>query len=281
MNWRATPVKLPTHLFSCLELKQLCLHNCVLPPLPYFRGFPKLLSLTLINVRFQDHKCGELIAQSPLLETLEILNSELKRDVKLVEIAKLENVKMLSLSLCLLDKMTIPSVFQHVSLLPKLQELYLSFRNSKFLPNDVAKNPVFTTYPFLKALDLMKLYIGNNSMSSRDFGVLFDRVNLQTFKIKAIYKEAGREPDTVVDCDLIEEMELQSKLLTNIKGNIENEECFVKSILERSPFLNTITMDPHSFRFFNAGDVKIWFANKLFRFPRASPAAVIALRPLK
>nr|XP_043619088.1 uncharacterized protein LOC122590976 isoform X2 [Erigeron canadensis]XP_043619089.1 uncharacterized protein LOC122590976 isoform X2 [Erigeron canadensis] len=150
-----------------------------------------------------------------------------------------------------------------------------------FLPNDVAKNPVFTTYPFLKALDLMKLYIGNNSMSSRDFGVLFDRVNLQTFKIKAIYKEAGREPDTVVDCDLIEEMELQSKLLTNIKGNIENEECFVKSILERSPFLNTITMDPHSFRFFNAGDVKIWFANKLFRFPRASPAAVIALRPLK
>nr|XP_043625883.1 F-box/FBD/LRR-repeat protein At1g13570-like [Erigeron canadensis] len=127
LNWHQTPVKLPTHLFFWPELKHLKLSNCVLSP-PYFSGFPKLLSLELFDVRFQDHEYVELNGKCPLLETLTILNIKIMAGVKWVEIAKLKNVKRLGLSLALLDNVTmvrLSTVFQHLSFLPKLQELYL------------------------------------------------------------------------------------------------------------------------------------------------------------
>nr|XP_043623124.1 F-box/FBD/LRR-repeat protein At1g13570-like [Erigeron canadensis] len=144
INRRTTPVKLPTHLFPCLELKHLKLRNCVLSVSPYSCDFRKLLSLKLFRVSFQDHQCGELIAQCPLLETLEILDIELRGEVKLVEIAKLENLKILCLSLCLLDNMTVvrlSSIIQQMSLLPKLQALLLFFQECEFLAEDVAQTP--------------------------------------------------------------------------------------------------------------------------------------------
>nr|XP_043625878.1 uncharacterized protein LOC122597341 [Erigeron canadensis] len=101
INWCQTSVKLPTHLFSCLELKHLHLYDFVLSPSPKFQGFPKLISLKLQTVRFQDRRCGELIAQSPLLETLKISNyrHKIRGEMNLVEIAKLKNVKTLCLPL--------------------------------------------------------------------------------------------------------------------------------------------------------------------------------------
>ncbi|KAJ0445011.1 putative F-box domain, leucine-rich repeat domain superfamily, F-box-like domain superfamily [Helianthus annuus] len=47
-NWHEPPLKLHTHLFSCLELKHLTLSNCYFNPPPTFHGFPNLLSLKLV-----------------------------------------------------------------------------------------------------------------------------------------------------------------------------------------------------------------------------------------
>nr|XP_043617451.1 F-box/FBD/LRR-repeat protein At1g13570-like [Erigeron canadensis]XP_043617452.1 F-box/FBD/LRR-repeat protein At1g13570-like [Erigeron canadensis] len=191
MNWRQL-VRLPTHLFSCLELRHLTFNRCVFPH--GFLGFPKLLSLHLEHVYIPDHRCGELIAQCPLLETLQISswNANLGGVLKLVEIAKLKNLKELCLSLCLLDNLTmlkLSTVFQQMSLLPKLQELSLDFENCKFLPEDVALYLVSSNFPFLKTLELWEMDFSSVSMLSCAFGILFGCANLQNLSITAIYNK--------------------------------------------------------------------------------------------
>ncbi|XP_076927941.1 F-box/FBD/LRR-repeat protein At1g80470-like [Bidens hawaiensis] len=59
------PLKLPTHFFSCLELKHLKLERCCLDPPSSFHGFPNLSRLKLFCVRFEDGKFGELFIRSP------------------------------------------------------------------------------------------------------------------------------------------------------------------------------------------------------------------------
>ncbi|MFS7949313.1 hypothetical protein Hanom_Chr06g00570071 [Helianthus anomalus] len=50
---------LPTHLFSCLELKHLKLNYCDFDPPASFDGFPNLLSLELHIVQFESGKFVE------------------------------------------------------------------------------------------------------------------------------------------------------------------------------------------------------------------------------
>nr|XP_043626922.1 F-box/FBD/LRR-repeat protein At1g13570-like [Erigeron canadensis] len=281
MYWNSKrAVKLPTHLFSCLDLKLLYLRNFVLPPLPYVRGFPKLLSLDLHNVSIQDHRCGELIAQSPLLETLNILNKKLRGEVKLVEIAKLKNVKKLSLSLCLLDNMTmvrLSYVLQHFSLLPRLQELYLCFYECKFLPEDGTQNPVSNTFPFLKTLTLRHIDFSSNSMLSCAFGMLFGCVNLQTLDITPIYKNVVPLPaifSPEVDCSTMGRLQLRNVKLAHIRC-LENELCLIKYVLACSSMLKNIVINSC----LDIDDVneKNELSSKLLKLHRASPIAEIIL----
>nr|XP_043625879.1 F-box/FBD/LRR-repeat protein At1g13570-like [Erigeron canadensis] len=280
INWRQTSIMLPTHLFSYLELKHLHLNSCDLSPSPYFRGFPKLLSLTLQNVRFQDHRCGEFIPQSPMLETLilDIVNRELRGEVKLVEIAKLENLNKLGLSLCLLDNMTmvrLSTALQHLSLLPKLQELYLNFGKFEFLAEDVAQNPVSTTFPFLKTLELLTMDFSSVSMLACVFGMLFGCTNLQTLHINARYKNDVSPPaifSPEVDCSTMGQLQLRNVYLSNIKG-LENEVCLMKCMLACSPMLKTIVIKSSIMS--KDGNEKYKLASKLLKLHRASPMAEI------
>ncbi|XP_071735735.1 F-box protein At4g09920-like isoform X2 [Rutidosis leptorrhynchoides] len=57
-NMNLEPLKLSSHLFSCVKLECLMLRNCSLYPAPTFRGFPNLLSLDLYQVAFEN---GSLI----------------------------------------------------------------------------------------------------------------------------------------------------------------------------------------------------------------------------
>ncbi|GKD24851.1 putative F-box-like domain superfamily protein [Tanacetum coccineum] len=123
--------KLPTQLYSCMELEHLKLENCCFRHSPSFRGFPNLLSLDFSNVEFQSYTFGEFISRSPLLEILKFreLGLGITNAVKISDIAKLRNLKTLSLSWSSFDfEMTIKSssIFQLVGL-PKLQELALDF----------------------------------------------------------------------------------------------------------------------------------------------------------
>ena len=129
INMDKTQIKLTTHLFSCLKLKHLELYNCHICPIDGFGGFPDLSSLDLSEVEFGSHRCGEFIAHSPLLEILELSDNS-QSEIKQVEIAKLENLKELHMTLCDLDNgemMTSSTIYHVLGFFPKLQVLTLDF----------------------------------------------------------------------------------------------------------------------------------------------------------
>ncbi|KAF5762048.1 putative F-box domain, leucine-rich repeat domain superfamily, F-box-like domain superfamily [Helianthus annuus] len=131
-NSYATPLKLHAHLFSCLELKHLSLSNCYFNPPPTFYGFPNLLSLNLSVVFEENTKLGPFFTGCPLLESLTINDRRKVGKVKLVEIAKLENLKILLLRLYDLDIKMIKSsstIFELLGSLPKLLDLHLNFQD--------------------------------------------------------------------------------------------------------------------------------------------------------
>ncbi|XP_076890018.1 putative FBD-associated F-box protein At1g05080 [Bidens hawaiensis] len=99
------PYKLPAHLFSCLELKHLTLNSCCFHPPPNFHGFPNLLSLDLYLHSEESSDSWEFISRCPLLENLKVDCDFYSSKIKLAEIAKLENLKILSLYLSDLDTM--------------------------------------------------------------------------------------------------------------------------------------------------------------------------------
>lgn len=131
-NWTSEPLKMPTQLYSRMELKHLELYECCFPNPHSFRGFPNLLSLELFDVTFQSYTFWEFIARCPLLEFLKI-NHATTNEMKLIEIAKLKNIKTLYLSFGGRDKvttMTSSNIFQ-LTTLPKLEELTLNFEGCK------------------------------------------------------------------------------------------------------------------------------------------------------
>nr|XP_043625776.1 F-box/FBD/LRR-repeat protein At1g13570-like [Erigeron canadensis] len=274
-----TPAKFPSHLFSCLDLKRLRLDDCVLSPPPYFHGFPKLLTLDLHDVSIRDHKYEELIALSPLLENLEIRNSNLIGEVKLVEIAKLKNLKMILMPLCMLDNMTkirLSTVLQHLSCLPKLQELCLEFKNYEFLPEDFSQNRVSATFPFLKELCLYNVDFSRVSMFSCAFGMLFVSPNLQYLYITAMYKNVVPIPAIFppdVDCSTMGQLQLRNVDLDSVKG-LENEVWLIKYILACSPMLKSIKILLDETIESNEKE-KYKLASKLLKLHRASPIAEV------
>ncbi|KAJ0683234.1 putative F-box domain, leucine-rich repeat domain superfamily, F-box-like domain superfamily [Helianthus annuus] len=126
-----TQVKLPTHLFSCLELKHLKLYNCIFNPPPTFHGFPNLLSLKLSAVKLESSELGKILTRCPSLEILDLRFLFQTCKVKLADIAKSKNLKMLSLSLHNIDDVTICSstIYELVGSLPKLLGLDLDFQD--------------------------------------------------------------------------------------------------------------------------------------------------------
>ncbi|CAL5399121.1 unnamed protein product [Camellia sinensis] len=68
---KSEPYKLPSSLFSCLQLKDLTLHSCMFKPPPEkFKGFKSLLRLELCKVAITANIFSSLISSCPLLEEL-------------------------------------------------------------------------------------------------------------------------------------------------------------------------------------------------------------------
>nr|XP_043627208.1 F-box/FBD/LRR-repeat protein At1g13570-like [Erigeron canadensis] len=160
INNHLKPLKLPSHLFSCLELKHLKLCNCFFRLPKTSSGFPNLLSLELRRVTFESGNCGQLITRCPLLEILKVsYHHNPSGKLKLVEIAKLTNLRVLSLPLCKLDYIliTIPIISQLGSYFPRLQELNLDFQNSKF-PEEFDESEYLgldNIFPSLRTLNII------------------------------------------------------------------------------------------------------------------------------
>ncbi|WMV28080.1 hypothetical protein MTR67_021465 [Solanum verrucosum] len=64
------PYKLPSSFFTCSQLRHLFLRECLIRPPPVFKGFDRLISLELIEVKISSALLGSLISHCPLLEHL-------------------------------------------------------------------------------------------------------------------------------------------------------------------------------------------------------------------
>ncbi|GKB92702.1 F-box/FBD/LRR-repeat protein-like protein [Tanacetum coccineum] len=132
--------KLPTHLYSCMELKHLKLSRCSFHLSHGFRGFPNLLSLELATVSFESFRCWEFIARCPLLEILDFHNLDNMNEEILVEISKLENLK--SLSWNLVRTITNSSIFLlMLTGHSKLQTLDINCNYDEDVPQPVTLDP--------------------------------------------------------------------------------------------------------------------------------------------
>ncbi|KAM0047806.1 putative F-box domain, FBD domain, leucine-rich repeat domain superfamily [Helianthus debilis subsp. tardiflorus] len=274
-DWSKTQVKLPTHLFSCLELKHLNIVGSCFNPLPNFHGFPNLLSLELFSAQFGSSDLGEFLTRCPLLEILDIgYLSYTGNNMKLVEIAKLQNLKILSLSLCHLETTTITSlcdVLELVGYLPKLQELGLDFQDYK-LTEGHAKKKFPTAFPSIKALKFTRIGLGNGIMLSCALEMIRHLPNLQTLEITATpyVDDPFPIPIPILDVEY-NMMELRSVVFRNFKGS-ENEVYLIKYFLACSPSLKKIVVH-HDWCL--GPSEQLMFAKMLLKLRRASPVAEI------
>ncbi|XP_076918220.1 F-box/FBD/LRR-repeat protein At1g13570-like [Bidens hawaiensis] len=259
-----TPFKLPTHLFSCLELKHLKLANCCFNPPPTFRGFPNLLSFEFSG---ESRELGEFIIQCPLLEILKLLSSG---NVKLVEIAELKKLKLLYLQLCNLYTTTIISsynIFDLLGSLPKLQELRLDFTDYK-LTECGAKKKCSTAFPSLNALRLSRIDLGDGMNLSCALELIKSSPNLHTLGILAIQSDADPIPIPEVE---YKTTTLRSVLFTCFAGT-ENEVYLIKYLLACSPSLKRFYICPRDHL---PPTERLMFTTKLLKLPRASTVAEI------
>ncbi|KAJ0439826.1 putative leucine-rich repeat domain superfamily [Helianthus annuus] len=246
------PLKLPTHLFSCLELKHLKLFYCCFNPPASFHGFPNLLSFKSGLLCYESGKFGKFISQCPSLEILNMrygnfgfvkatMIMNFKRDlceknippfcvgkVKLVDFAKLANLKLLSMALRNIVKITNSSgILELVGSLPTLQELELDFASC----NDDEPTPTVCPSDVDNTTGLLQL----------------QSVDISSFKAS------------------------------------ENAVCLIKYLLVCTPLLKSIVVRPQYSRFHSRlhsrlqSDERFKFSRKLLKLHRASPIAEIGL----
>ncbi|GKD07291.1 F-box/FBD/LRR-repeat protein-like protein [Tanacetum coccineum] len=285
-----TPFKLPIQIFSCLKLKRLMLCNCSFDPTSSFRGFPNLLSLDLDFVTFESYQCGELLTQCPSLEYLRLASGITTAKIKEVEIAKLKNLKVLSLDLSKLENMetiTRSTIFRLMSFFPKLQKFDLDIVNCKLLSDTEKRAP--TSFPYLKALTLKQIDFSSEVMTSLAIEFICASPNLETLWISGTWKNDVPPPTdytTEVKCISFGQLrQLRDVVLGSCRG-LENEVCFIKSLLACSPVLKRMSVifsSVYSNQVLGSHDrdrEKLRFAKELLTFHRASPVAEIFLYSL-
>ncbi|GKC68598.1 F-box/FBD/LRR-repeat protein-like protein [Tanacetum coccineum] len=276
-NMNETPLELPSHLFSCRELKHLKLYNCYVCPKSGFQGFQSLLCLDLSEVVFEGYTCGELISRCPSLEILK-LRSNTGGKIKRVELAKLGNLKVLILQLReLVNKETIitsSSIFQIIGLFPKLQKLNLNFWKRK-LSADAEMN-ILTALPYLKTLRLYEIDFSNEIMVSCVIDLLRGFSHLETLLIKAAYEDD--DPALAISSSKAYFCKLGRLHLRKVTFVLisctENEVCLMKSLLACSPLLKKMVISPKSSEMFGGDDGERKFVAELM-LHRASPVAKI------
>ncbi|KAF3646702.1 putative F-box/FBD/LRR-repeat protein-like [Capsicum annuum] len=129
--------ELPSSFFTCLQLRHLSLQNCLLLPPPTFKGFDRLISLELHDVKVSSKLLECLISHCLLLEQLVLKISDTLSDI--IEI----NAPMLRYFDFKGDMTTI--CLKYVPLLAKLSLWYYRKDRKKF---DVAN---FLTSDFLES----------------------------------------------------------------------------------------------------------------------------------
>ncbi|XP_071729098.1 F-box/FBD/LRR-repeat protein At1g13570-like [Rutidosis leptorrhynchoides] len=269
------PLKLSTHIFSCVELESLTLHNCSVYSPPTFCGLPNLLRLDLGKVVFENTSLGEIITRSPSLEILSVSQGE----IKLVDIAKLINLKELFLPLHLLDHRAITSslIVDLGTCLPNLQLLSLDFLDYQFLGDLVGTVRVPSSFPCLESLTLYQIDFSCKTNLMFAFELIGCSPKLQTLWISAKHNDAVPPPAiflSEINSIQFGLPQLRNVALLSFQGS-ENEILLIKKLLADSPSLKIIDIYPVSSEVFNGDSGRLMVATKLLKFHRASTNAEV------
>ncbi|KAM0047800.1 putative F-box-like domain superfamily protein [Helianthus debilis subsp. tardiflorus] len=252
------PLKLPTHLFSCLELKHLKLFTVV----SILQLCPSLEILDMRYGIFGFVKAGMIMNFKRDLYEKNIPPFSVGK-VKLVDFAKLANLKLLSMALRYIVKITNSS---------GILEL---------LTEGGTEKSFCTTFPCLKTFTLLRIDLCNGIVLSCALELISSFSNLQTLKIRAPHSDDEPTPTVCssdVDFNTMGLLQLQSVDISSFKVS-ENAVCLIKYLLVCSPLLKSIVVRPQYSRFHSRlhSDERFKFARKLLKLHRASPIAEIDL----
>lgn len=281
--------KLPSSLFSCLQLKHLTLRSCMLKPPPGFQGFTRLLSLCLHDVVIADDVLSVLISSCPLLEDLRIFSSTSLDSLEIVG-PNLKYVKCVGhfRSICF----TNTPCLGHVS-------IYLN----EACKGDVSSSVVLLdSVPVIEFLELDYCYVKgitasglptslpatlNNLKNLRLHNTCFDEQdevsfliclfrsspNLKEVTISAFLEAPSAIPivldfSEVYGCSDVTLNQLRKVNMQDVSGTKPELE-FIKLLLAKSPKLDTMLIKLKSQ---NVAD-ELRIVKELTRLRRASPQA--------
>ncbi|KAI8527419.1 hypothetical protein RHMOL_Rhmol12G0073600 [Rhododendron molle] len=294
--WRGKLYKLPSSLYSCLQLRHLNLNSCMIKPPPGFEGFTRLISLDLCDVVIADDVLSSLISNCPLLEdltlhsstgshSLEVVGPNLKcvrcdghfRSISFTNTTRLEDVCIylkgeraelrcseedLSSSVMLLESV------------PVIESLGLDFCYVKGLAVSGLPTRLPTTLNNLIEIMTYDICFGKRDELSILMCLIRSSPNLEEITIEAF---PGGTSDIPIDLDFMEVhgcldvslnklCEVDIKNVSGTKAELE----FIKLLLAKSPILETMLIGLNSSLSLVA---ELWIVKVLTRLRRASPQA--------
>ncbi|XP_028093345.1 F-box/FBD/LRR-repeat protein At1g13570-like [Camellia sinensis] len=252
------PYKLPSSLFSCLQLKILTLHSCIFNSPPEFKGFSRLLELELYEVVVTADILSRLISSSPLLERLSLQNST---SIDCLEI-NAPNLRFLLCeihagSICLKNTVQLASVAIGLMASMDVEEFEISLVNHSF---------VSFCGCFGQLNDILLILC-----------LIRSSPNLEKITIQAYVDEETNAVDPVLELLEMQEWldvslnQLQTLDFWNLSGTSSELE-FIKLLLAISPVLEVIFIEPDSEKIADKG---VRILKQLAQFPHLSPKVEI------
>ncbi|XP_059650292.1 F-box/FBD/LRR-repeat protein At1g13570-like [Cornus florida] len=266
---RGNSYRLPPALFSCPQLRELKLSNCIIEPPPTFNGFSRIRSLEFHSVYFAYGVLRRLVSSCPQLEQLKIGRNI---DCGFLEIDA-PNLKFLSINarfgsihfknVPLLAVVSITSNYDQrreksamievFRSLPVIETLQLGHRFVKFLTVGYVPEKLPFTLDHLKVLQLKFIRFGEIADVSFALCLIKSSPNLKFFDIEVFtskYDATGvtepvlefLEMQDYSDISLNQLQELKMQFISGTRPELE----FLKLILATSPLLERIIIEPNS-----------------------------------
>ncbi|KAG5521265.1 hypothetical protein RHGRI_033723 [Rhododendron griersonianum] len=287
--------KLPSSLYSCLQLRHLRLHSCMLKPPPEFEGFTRLISLDLFHVVIADDVLSSLISNCPLLEdltflsftslhSLEVVGPNLKsvrcyghfRSICFTNTSRLATVKIClnkrRRDLFFSEEETSNSVML-LENVPVIESLELDYCYVKGIAASGVPTRLPTTLNNLKDITLNYICFGERDEVSVLICLIRSSPNLEKITINAFPCATSAIPidldfSEVLGCSDVSLNQLRKVIMTNVSGTKPELE-FIKFLLAKSPMLDEMLICLES----ESVADELWIVKELTRLRRASPQA--------
>ncbi|KAE9454488.1 hypothetical protein C3L33_13610, partial [Rhododendron williamsianum] len=294
--WQGELYKLPSSLYSCLQLRHLKLRSCMLKPPPGFEGFTGLISLDLYDVVIADDVLSSLISNCPLLEdltlhistslhSLEVVGPNLKnvlceghfRSICFTNTSRLADVSVYLNGVreeLFCSEEEICSSVMLLESVPVIESLGLDFCYVKGIAASGLPIRLPTTLNNLKDIMLYDICFGEQDEVSILMCLIRSSPNLEEITIEAF---TGASSASVIDLDFLEVHDWSDVSLNKLrKVDMKIVSCskaefeFTKLLLAKSPMLETMLIELSSSLTLVA---ELRIVKELTRLRRASPQA--------